>query len=155
MHLYGFASAKPFFAACFPGGLGCTTAHLRRLPRKGRAGGAKDPCSSIACRAQPCQRCSPVLQALILFSNASLRLCFGKAVFCYSTRPGTFSGPKRLQKVPGFCFFAIFLHRLLPHFYFSHTCGVAVLFSSCTAHSSRIRIYSRYCGRFQAPRSTR
>ena len=65
MYLYGSASAEPFFVACFPGELGSTTAHLRRLPRKGRAGGAKNLCSSIACRAQPCQRCTPVLQALI------------------------------------------------------------------------------------------
>lgn len=65
MYLYGSASAEPFFIACVPGELGSTTAHLRRLPRKGRAGGAKNLCSSIACRAQPCQRCTPVLQALI------------------------------------------------------------------------------------------
>lgn len=38
--LYGSASAEPFFVVHFPGGLGSTTAHLRRLPRKGRAGGA-------------------------------------------------------------------------------------------------------------------
>ena len=67
MHFYGSASAEPFFAACFSGERGSTTAHLRRLPRKGRAGGAQNLCSSIACRAQPCQRCSPVLQALIIF----------------------------------------------------------------------------------------
>lgn len=65
MYLYGSASAEPFFVACVSGELGSTTAHLRRLPRKGRAGGAKNLCSSIACRAQPCQRCTPVLQALI------------------------------------------------------------------------------------------
>ena len=151
MHFYGSASAEPFFAACFPGERGSTTAHLRRLPREGRAGGAYktllkhrvqgaalpamlpsspsadyisvctftallrqsrfllpafpenggarlrisggcpargepealiDLCSSIACRAQPCQRCSPVLQALIIFQYALLRLCFGRAVFC-------------------------------------------------------------------------
>ena len=150
MHFYGSASAEPFFAACFPGERGSTTAHLRRLPREGRAGGAYktllkhrvqgaalpamlpsspsadyisvctfaallrqsrffvapfpenwgarlrisggcpargepealiDLCSSIACRAQPCQRCSPVLQALIIFQYALLRLCFGRAVF--------------------------------------------------------------------------
>ena len=40
MHFYGSASAEPFFAAHFSGELGSTTAHLRRLPRKGRAGGA-------------------------------------------------------------------------------------------------------------------
>ena len=84
MYLYGSASAEPFFVACFPGELGSTTAHLRRLPRKGRAGGAEDLCSSIACRAQPCQRCSPVLQALICFRcifTALLRqsrFCFGQ-----------------------------------------------------------------------------
>ena len=136
MYFYGSASAEPFFIAHLPGELGSTTAHLRRLPREGRAGGAFksllkhrvqgtalpamlpsspsadyisvctftallrqsrfllpafpenrgarlrisggcpargepealiDLCSSIACRAQPCQRCSPVLQALIIF----------------------------------------------------------------------------------------
>ena len=151
MHFYGSASAEPFFVAHFSGEQGSTTAHLRRLPRKGRAGGAYktllkhrvqgaalpamlpsspsadyisvctftallrqsrfllptfpenrgarlrisggcpargEPealiklCSSIACRAQPCQRCSPVLQALIIFQYALLRLCFGRAVFC-------------------------------------------------------------------------
>ena len=82
MYLYGSASAEPFFVVCFPGELGSTTAHLRRLPRKGRAGGAQNLCSSIACRAQPCQRCTPVLQALILSQYALLRLCFGRAVFC-------------------------------------------------------------------------
>ena len=68
MYFYGSASAEPFFIAHLPGELGSTTAHLRRLPREGRAGGAQNLCSSIACRAQPCQRCSPVLQALIYLS---------------------------------------------------------------------------------------
>ena len=49
MQLYGSASAEPFFVACFSGEQGSTTAHLRRLPRKGRAGGAQNLCSSIAC----------------------------------------------------------------------------------------------------------
>ena len=40
MQLYGSASAEPFFATHLPGEQGSTTAHLRRLPRKGRAGGA-------------------------------------------------------------------------------------------------------------------
>ena len=73
---------RAVFCCPFPGEPGSTTAHLRRLPREGRAGGAQNPCSSIACRAQPCQRCSPVLQALIIFQYALLRLCFGRAVFC-------------------------------------------------------------------------
>ena len=58
---------RAVFCCPFPGEQGSTTAHLRRLPRKGRAGGAQNLCSSIACRAQPCQRRSPVLQALIIF----------------------------------------------------------------------------------------
>ena len=58
---------RAVFCCPIPGELGSTTAHLRRLPRKGRAGGAQNLCSSIACRAQPCQRCFPVLQALIIF----------------------------------------------------------------------------------------
>ena len=70
MQFYGSASAEPFFVARLPGELGSTTAHLRRLPREGRAGGAQNLCSSIACRAQPCQRCSPVLQALIISQYA-------------------------------------------------------------------------------------
>jgi len=88
MHFYGSASAEPFFAAHFSGEQGSTTAHLRRLPRKGRAGGAQNLCSSIACRAQPCQRCSPVLQALIIFQYVLLRLCFGRAVFFAAHFPG-------------------------------------------------------------------
>ena len=81
MYLYGSASAEPFFVVCFPGELGSTTAHLRRLPRKGRAGGAEDLCSSIACRAQPCQRCTPVSPSADLPQAVLLRLCFGRAVF--------------------------------------------------------------------------
>ena len=59
---------RAVFCCSIPGELGSTTAHLRRLPRKGRAGGAQNLCSSIACRVQPCQRCTPVLQALIYLS---------------------------------------------------------------------------------------
>ena len=51
-------------------------------PARGEPEALIDLCSSIACRAQPCQRCSPVLQALIIFQCAFLRLCFGRAVFC-------------------------------------------------------------------------
>ena len=38
MQFYGPASAGPFFCCCIPGELGSTTAHVRRLPRKGRTG---------------------------------------------------------------------------------------------------------------------
>ena len=37
-------------------------------PARGEPEALIDLCSSIACRAQPCQRCSPVLQALIYLS---------------------------------------------------------------------------------------
>ena len=169
MQLYGSASAEPFFVACFSGEQGSTTAHLRRLPRKGRAGGAfksllkhrvqgtalpamlpsspsadyisvciftallrqsrfllpafpenrgarlrisggcpargepealLNPCSSIACRAQPCQRCSPVLQALIIFQvqlygSASAEPFF---VACFSGERG--STTAHLRRLP-------------------------------------------------------
>ena len=61
---------RAVFCYPFSGELGSTTAHLRRLPRKGRAGGTKNLCSSIACRAQPCQRCTSVQQALIISQYA-------------------------------------------------------------------------------------
>ena len=58
---------RAVFCCPFPGELGSTTAHLRRLPRKGRAGGAYKSLLASRAGAQPCQRCSPVLQALIIF----------------------------------------------------------------------------------------
>ena len=73
---------RAVFCCPFPGELGSTTAHLRRLPRKGRAGGAQNLCSSIACRAQPCQRCSPVLQALIIFQMQLCGSASAEPFFC-------------------------------------------------------------------------
>ena len=73
---------RAVFCCPFPGELGSTTAHLRRLPRKGRAGGAQNLCSSIACRAQPCQRCSPVLQALIYLSVHFYGSASAEPFFC-------------------------------------------------------------------------
>ena len=87
MHFYGSASAEPFFCCSIPGELGSTTAHLRRLPRKGRAGGAQNLCSSIACRAQPCQRCSPVLQALIIFQMQLYGSASAEPFFCCLQNP--------------------------------------------------------------------
>ncbi len=102
MYLYGSASAEPFFVACFPGELGSTTAHLRRLPRKGRAGGAKDLCSSIACRVQPCQRCTPVLQALIYFRCIFTALLRQSRFFfaCFPGELGSTTAHKKNTPVP-------------------------------------------------------
>ena len=82
MQLYGSASAEPFFAAPFPENRGARLRISDGCPARGEPEALIDLCSSIACRAQPCQRCSPVLQALIIFQYALLRLCFGRAVFC-------------------------------------------------------------------------
>ena len=82
MHFYGSASAEPFFCCPIPGELGSTTAHLRRLPRKGRAGGAYK--SLLKHRVQgaalPAMHLSSPSADYI--SDATLRLCFGRAVFC-------------------------------------------------------------------------
>ena len=80
--LYGSASAEPFFVAPFPENGGARLRISGGCPARGEPEALIDLCSSIACRAQPCQRCSPVLQALIIFQYTLLRLCFGRAVFC-------------------------------------------------------------------------
>ena len=67
MQLYGSASAEPFFAAPFPENRGARLRISGGCPARGEPEALIDLCSSIACRAQPCQRCSPVLQALIIF----------------------------------------------------------------------------------------
>ena len=82
MQFYGSASAEPFFVAPFPENWGARLRISGGCPARGEPEALLNPCSSIACRAQPCQRCSPVLQALIIFQCAFLRLCFGRAVFC-------------------------------------------------------------------------
>ena len=82
MQLYGSASAEPFFVAPFPENWGARLRISGGCPARGEPEALVDLCSSIACRAQPCQRCSPVQQALILSQYALLRLCFGRAVFC-------------------------------------------------------------------------
>ena len=67
MHFYGSASAEPFFVAPFPENWGARLRISGGCPARGEPEALVDFCSSIACRAQPCQRCSPVLQALIIF----------------------------------------------------------------------------------------
>ena len=82
MHFYGSASAEPFFCCLCPGEQGSTTAHLRRLPRKGRAGGAYK--SLLKHRVQGCALPAmlPSSPSADLPQYATLRLCFGRAVFC-------------------------------------------------------------------------
>ena len=65
--LYGSASAEPFFVAPFPENWGARLRISGGCPARGEPEALTKLCSSIACRAQPCQRCSPVLQALIIF----------------------------------------------------------------------------------------
>ena len=69
MQLYGSASAEPFFAAPFPENWGARLRISGGCPVRGEPEALVNLCSSIACRAQPCQRCSPVLQALIIFQT--------------------------------------------------------------------------------------
>ena len=69
MQLYGSASAEPFFVAPFPENWGARLRISGGCPARGEPEALIDLCSSIACRAQPCQRCSPVLQALIIFQT--------------------------------------------------------------------------------------
>ena len=71
-----------FLLPTFPENRGARLRISGGCPARGEPEALIDLCSSIACRAQPCQRCSPVLQALIIFQYALLRLCFGRAVFC-------------------------------------------------------------------------
>ena len=88
MQFYGSASAEPFLLLTFPENWGARLRISGGCPARGEPEALINLCSSIACRAQPCQRSSPVLQALIIFQYALLRLCFGRAVFfcCQSSR---------------------------------------------------------------------
>ena len=74
---------RAVFVAPFPENWGARLRISGGCPARGEPEALINPCSSIACRAQPCQRCSPVLQALIISQYATLRLCFGRAVFCW------------------------------------------------------------------------
>ena len=82
MQLYGSASAEPFFVACFSGEQGSTTAHLRRLPRKGRAGGAYKTLLKHRVQGAALPAMLPSSPSADLSQCAFLRLCFGRAVFC-------------------------------------------------------------------------
>ena len=80
---YGSASAEPFFLLpTFPENRGARLRISGGCPARGEPEAPIDLCSSIACRAQPCQRCSPVLQALIYFSVHFTALLRQSRFFC-------------------------------------------------------------------------
>ena len=54
-----------FLLPAFPENWGARLRISGGCPARGEPEALINPCSSIACRAQPCQRCTPVLQALI------------------------------------------------------------------------------------------
>ena len=83
MQLYGSASAEPFFVGHLPGELGSTTAHLRRLPREGRAGGAYKSLLKHRVQGAALPAMLPSSPSADYISDATLRLCFGRAVFCW------------------------------------------------------------------------
>ena len=86
MYLYGSASAEPFFVACFPGELGSTTAHLRRLPRKGRAGGAYKSLLKHRVQGAALPAMHPSSPSADLSQAVLLQPCFGRAVFVCCAR---------------------------------------------------------------------
>ena len=82
VQLYGSASAEPYFAAPFPENRGARLRISGGCPARGEPEALIDLCSSIACRAQPCQRCSPVLQALIYLSVHFYGSASAEPFFC-------------------------------------------------------------------------
>ena len=73
---------RAVFCCPFPGERGSTTAHLRRLPRKGRAGGAFKSLLKHRVQGTALPAMLPSSPSADYISDATLRLCFGRAVFC-------------------------------------------------------------------------
>ena len=73
---------RAVFCCPFPGELGSTTAHLRRLPRKGRAGGTYKTLLKHRVQGAALPAMLPSSPSADLSQYALLRLCFGRAVFC-------------------------------------------------------------------------
>ena len=72
---------RAVFCCPFPGEQGSTTAHLRRLPRKGRAGGAFKSLLKHRVQGAALPAMLPSSPSADLSQCAFLRLCFGRAVF--------------------------------------------------------------------------
>lgn len=69
-------------------------------------------------RSEGCTSCSPVLQALIIFQYALLRLCFGRAVFCCPFPGEQGSTTAHLRRLPregraGGAYKTLLKHRVL------------------------------------------
>ena len=73
---------RAVFCCPFPGELGSTTAHLRRLPRKGRAGGTYKTLLKHRVQGAALPAMLPSSPSADYISDATLRLCFGRVVFC-------------------------------------------------------------------------
>ncbi len=82
MQLYGSASAEPFLLLTFPENWGARLRISGGCPVRGEPEALINLCSSIACRAAPCQRCSPVLQALIYLSMQLYGSASAEPFFC-------------------------------------------------------------------------
>ena len=82
---------RAVFCCSIPGELGSTTAHLRRLPRKGRAGGAYKSLLKHRVQGAALPAMLPSSPSADLSQYALLRLCFGRAVFCcpFPGEPGS------------------------------------------------------------------
>ena len=118
MQLYGSASAEPFFVACFSGEQGSTTAHLRRLPRKGRAGGAFKSLLKHRVQGTALPAMLPSSPSADLSQCAFLRLCFGRAVFCCPFPGEQGSTTAHLRRLPrkgraGGTYKTLLKHRVL------------------------------------------
>ncbi len=99
MYLYGSASAEPFFVAPFPENRGARLRISGGCPARGEPEALTKLCSSIACRAQPCQRCSPVLQALIIF-QMQLYGSASQSRFCCPPFPENRGTTAHLRRLP-------------------------------------------------------
>ena len=76
---------RAVFCCPFPGELGSTTAHLRRLPRKGRAGGAYKSLLKHRVQGAALPAMHPSSPSADLSQAVLLQPCFGRAVFvCYA-----------------------------------------------------------------------
>ena len=77
-----FGRAVFFLLPTFPENRGARLRISGGCPARGEPEALIDLCSSIACRAQPCQRCSPVLQALIYLSVHFYGSASAEPFFC-------------------------------------------------------------------------
>ena len=94
MHFYGSASAEPFFAAPFPENWGARLRISGGCPARGEPEALKIFAQASRAGRSPASDAPPVLQALIISQYASLRLCFGRAVFLFLTTPSVTCGDR-------------------------------------------------------------